>query len=112
MVCKLSSWIFLIPLLLNGLWVVCETAPSQQASPEAAECAKMCPMNHAANAGAVCLLLPGASQKTLTVIDFGVAILTPEVHLEPRIREQEFAHPVFPTYSSPSLSHHTPPPKI
>lgn len=116
---NLLGWVCLAPMLLNGLWVVCDDVPSkaaaapvsQELSEEAANCAKMCPMGHQMNAGEMCLILPGDSKKSITMVDFGVAILTPEVQFQPLAGLEGFVAelPVF--HSNPSLSNHTPPPK-
>jgi hypothetical protein len=111
------GWFLLIPLLMNGLWFVCEDVPVQaaaqsQESKEVADCLKICLLKHqAVNAGAICLILPGNSKTSITVLDFGVAILTPEVTLQPDIAAEEFLTVLTPSYSNPNIADHTPPPR-
>jgi hypothetical protein len=118
---NLLGWLLLVPVLFNGLWVVCndvstrvEAAPApHELSEEAANCMRICAMKHlTVDAGPMCFLLPGNSRTTVTVFDFGPALLTTEVQLQQPVTDaDEFvaALPVF--YSSPSLANHTPPPK-
>jgi hypothetical protein len=112
------GWFLLVPLLMNGLWFVCEGAPvqaaaqSQEQSEEAADCVRICVMKHrAVNAGPMCLILPGNPKTSVTVLDFGVAILTPEVHLQPATAAEEFVMVLDPSYSNPNTANYTPPPR-
>jgi hypothetical protein len=118
MIRNLIGWVLLAPMLLNGLWVVCNDGSSKAAAAPVpvelsqldADCAKMCPMKHQA-AGEMCLLLPGESKKSISILDFGVAILTPEFQLTPLSRAGALAPELPAAYSSPVLYSHTPPPK-
>ncbi len=115
---NILGWFLLMPMLLNGLWVVCDDVPSKAAaapvsqamSEQEANCVQVC-ARLLVELGDICLIFPGDSKKSITVVDFGAADLTPEIQLQPPAGVKEFAAemPVF--YSVPSLSNHTPPPK-
>jgi hypothetical protein len=118
---NLLGLLLLAPMLLNGLWVVCDDVPttaaaapeSHELSEEAANCVRVCILKHqTVNAGEMCFLLPGGSKTAVTTFDFGAAILTPEVQFPPAIDDAtEFVAALPVLYSSPSLANHTPPPK-
>ena len=116
---NLVGWVLLVPMLLNGLWIVCNDVPSTAAAAataqglpdEAADCVQMCPMKHQGNAGEMCLILPGAAKQSITIVDFGAAILTPEVQLQPLVSLETIGVALPASYSSPVLANHTPPPK-
>jgi hypothetical protein len=115
---KLVLWLLLAPLPFNGLWMVCNDAPSQDPAPaessakteNAPDCTKMCAMKSAAQSGAVCFLSAG-NKASVTIIVFGAAILPPEFRLQPlaQARQSLAATPDF--YLSPGLLQETPPPK-
>jgi len=105
-------------MLLNGLWVVCDDVPAKAAaapltrelSEQEANCVTICTrlLNEL---GDFCIILPGDARKSITVVDFGAAILTPQTGLQLPAGVKEFLAelPVF--YLTPVLSQHTPPPK-
>ena len=115
---KLLWSVLLAPLLLNGLWVVCDDASftaaagtvSQELSEQEANCARIC-ARLLTNGGEICLILPGDSKKSITVVDFGAAIVTPEIQLQPPAGVENFAVALPDFYLTPSLFIHTPPPK-
>src|SRR5207247_6698155 len=78
----LAIWILLIPMLSNGLWIVCgessETAPTADSLKQSEkDCIRICLMKHAAELGTICMALPGNTKNSasFTVIDLGVAVL-------------------------------------
>jgi hypothetical protein len=114
---KLVTWLLLAPMLVNGLWMVCSDASSETVtaataqSEESADCMKMCAMKYAKELGSICFVLPGDSQTSITIHDFGAAILPLEFRLQPFAVEEQFVTNVAHFYSNPSLYSHTPPPK-
>ncbi len=123
MVHKLTIWSLLLPMLLSGLWMVCNDglANSGQVSTkaltaltpseEAANCAKICAARHQEVLGPICILLPGGSKASITVIDFGAAILPAEIDLQCIATAETFVTGSLGRYSVPSLSYPTPPPR-
>ncbi len=106
-------------MLLGGLWVVCKSGPSdgQRAgtgsstqSEEEANCARICALKHRANAGAICLLLPG-SDTSISVLDFGAAILPSEISPERIAAAESMVIEAAAFYSNPILSDPNPPPR-
>lgn len=142
---KLVTWLLLLPLPVNGLWMVCRDAPQAQvAQPEQAsaptpadqnlfkilvgdadpqpaqtsakerntpECEKICSIKSAARGGPVCLLSSGG-KASLTIIVFGVAVISPQVQFHPPATAGQFLAEVQDIYLNPSLAHSTPPPKV
>jgi|SRR5262249_15572789 len=111
----LAIWMLLIPMLSNGLWIVCgessETTDSSKQSER--DCIRICLMRHAAELGTICLALPGntKSAASITVIDFGVAVLPLEFLLRPVDSDSPLVTTPYTAYTAPSLSNETPPPK-
>ena len=115
---KLVIWIILAPMLLNGLWMVCSGPSSETAATASSEqseenCSKICLMKHGVDLGTICFALPGDTRTstTITVFDFGVALLPLEFQLKPVAAEEQFVTELSVVYSNPSLSKQTPPPK-
>jgi hypothetical protein len=105
-------------MLLNGLWMVCsdpssEAAATASGSRSEENCAKICMMKHDVDLGTICFALPGDTRTstTITVFDFGVALLPLEFQLKPVVAEEPFLTELSSVYSNPSLSKQTPPPK-
>lgn len=123
MVHKLTIWLLLLPMLLSGLWMVCNDGPAhaEQASAgaltamtppeEAANCARICAARHQEILGPTCILLPGGSKASITVIDFGAAILPAGIDLQYIATAETFVAGALGRYSVPSLSYPTPPPR-
>src|SRR5437016_7083165 len=117
---KLLLSALLLPLLINGLWIVCNdsSGPSSEALPDASsgltqeqiDCIRICAMKHGLGDSTICLVLPGDA-KSITIVDFGVAILPAQVKLEP-IAIAENSSTDFPViYEAPVLFSATPPPR-
>jgi len=105
-------------MLLNGLWMVC-SGPSSEAAAAASgsqseeNCTKICLMKHGVDLGTICFALPGDTRTstTITIFDFGVALLPLEFRLNPIATEEPFVTEMSAVYSDPSLADQTPPPK-
>ena len=115
---KLVIWLLLTPMLLNGLWMVCsdsssDTAATASGAQSEENCSKICMMKHGVDLGTICFALPGGTRTstTITVFDFGVALLPLEFQLKPVSAEEPFVTELSAVYSNPSLSNQTPPPK-
>lgn len=110
---KLALAVLLPAMLLNGLWVVCppqDGADSPVSAKESADCVRICAALEA-SLGRICLLLPGHSNVSISVIDYGSAVLTHTVLVQPADMAQQF-EPVLPvSYGNPFLTNLTPPPK-
>lgn len=119
---NLVIWMLVAPLLLNGLWMVCNVGPSAAAksgpdssgqSEQAADCARICAAKHRLNNGEMCFILPGDARTSITVIDFGAAISPYDVfHLERTATTEQFVADMHSSYLNPSLSYTTPPPRV
>ena len=114
----LAIWILLIPMLSNGLWIVCgessETAAAADSLQQSEkDCIRICLMKHAAELGTICLALPGNTKNSasITVIDFGVAVLPLEFLLRPVDSDSPLVTTPYTAYTAPSLANETPPPK-
>ena len=114
-----ARWVLILPMLLNGLWIVCNDAQSgsettlefQGLSNQAAECARLCLREHPLGTGEICLILPGDASKSIAIVDFRVAILAHEIQLQPPAVTEAFITELRSLYSNPSLISHAPPPK-
>ena len=116
---RLATLVLLIPLSLNGLWMLCadgETpstpaeTPSQTAA-AAPHCTKtICPLTQAPT-GAICLISSNGDGSSIAAFMFAVAAppavetLTASIVLSDQVPEQPAL------YSNPTLSGLTPPPK-
>src|SRR2546422_210557 len=102
-------WMLLIPMLSNGLWIVCSdssevTAPDSLAQSDK-NCVQICLMNHAAELGTICFALPGNTKNSasITIFDFGVAILPLEFLLRPDGGDTQFVTTSCAVYTDPNL---------
>ena len=110
---KLAIWLLLPIMLLNGLWMVCsppDAADSPAHSQESADCIRICAALEA-SFGRICFFLPGNNKTSITILDFGAAILPIEFMLQPVVAEEPFVTRLTAAYSDPSLSDRTPPPR-
>src|ERR1700758_4277724 len=110
---KLAVLILLPAMLLNGLWLICpppDGADSAAPTKESADCIRICAALEA-SLGVICLLFPGHSNASITVVDYGAAILPGAVVVQPVRMDQQFEAEVPVSYGSPFLSNSTPPPR-
>ena len=125
---KLVAVILLLPLPLNGLWMVCgdvrsiaTQSPDPSAKPQdmadrtkmcpMAEGTKMCPEKPVAE-GSVCLLTADGDNGSIMVVVFGVAVLPIEISVQPPVLVSQFLPELPDYYSNPSLDQSTPPPRV
>ncbi len=113
------SSVLLIPLPLNGLWMVCEpgestssAAPASSAESEGdAECAKMCPVEKSKSSGPICLLTAGGGKTSIAILAFGVAVVPSALPLpQPFSTSCSLPAPLA-FLLNPHLPHSTPPPE-
>ncbi len=130
---KLAICLLLIPLPLNGLWLVCKNAPPVPQAPvepsaqadsnlleyfanaesdteTGANCVNECAWKAKSNDGSICLV-SGGSKTSLTILVFGVALLPPEVQLHPLAAARQLIAEPPELYLNPSVDRSTPPPK-
>jgi hypothetical protein len=120
---NLVLWFLLIPLPLNGLWMACDDRPAEEQaatgdSPaltqEQIDCIRICAMKHQAadeSGGPICIILPGNSRTSITIINFGTAIVPAKIELSPIAVVEQHATTLPEKYSAPSLPGATPPPE-
>jgi hypothetical protein len=116
---KLALCLLVLPLTLNGLWVICRDVPPQPQTPESAqsqasnnnvdeqkaECEKLC-----ARPSSLCLTSAG-DKTSVTIVVYGVAIFPAEVRVGlPSVARQTVAE-LGDLHSDPNLAHPSPPPK-
>ena len=110
---KLAIWILLPSMLLNGVWMVCST-PDTGASPmsaeEKADCIRICAALEA-EFGRICIIWPNSTKPSISVIDYGAAILPDEFIVKPFVTNEEVPAAFAASYGDPFLSNLTPPPK-
>jgi hypothetical protein len=106
-----------LPLMLNGLWVICHDAapaPKTQESAQAqspddelkAECEKLC-----ARQSSLCLVSPGDTT-SLSIVVLGVAIFPSHLQVtSPRV-SREHVREIFSSHSDPSIAEPSPPPEV
>ena len=80
-------------------------------SKESADCIRICAALEASLGTTICLIFPGHSNASITVIDYGAAIVPDEVLLAPSITTAQFEEQLPAFYGSPFLSGSTPPPR-
>ena len=114
----LVVWILLLPILSNGLWIVCSgssetTAVGDSVSQAEKDCIRICLKKYAAEFGTICVALPGNTKNStsITVVDFGVAVLTLESLLPPVTADAPLVAAPSARYTAPSLANDTPPPR-
>jgi hypothetical protein len=119
---RLATFVLLVPLSLNGLWMICaedETAAetvSASAAIDASDaegaehCAQMCPI-HQPEPGAICLISSNGDGTSLAAIFFVVAPPPAAETLTAAFVVRESVPEPAAQYSNPSLAGSTPPPK-
>jgi len=109
---KLAIWILLPAMLLNGLWMVCSTpgTDSPMSAQEKADCIRICAALEA-EFGRICIIWPGGSKPSISVIDYGAAILPAEILVKPIVTNEQAPVEFITSYGDPSLTNLTPPPK-
>ena len=111
---KFAIWLLLPPMLLNGLWMICHPPDAaESAAPSAeefADCIRICAAFEA-EFGKICIIWPGDTKPSITIFDFGAALLPEEIVLRPAATDEQLIPAWAALYSNPSLFTTTPPPK-
>ena len=122
---RFATLVLLVPLSLNGLWMVCAESPTDSPVPDAPEAAPvdvasavphcsgaMCPIEKPAETGAICLLSSTGDGVSIAAFAFVVAAPAAAVSMiasEISVAAQsEFATTL---YADASLNHTSPPPR-
>jgi hypothetical protein len=129
MIRRIAICLFLLPLALNGLWLICREAPpdtSAGTSPEAtlaaqatepaqsaaekrkAECERICGVH--AGAGPVCLLSPG-NKTSLSIVILGLSILPAATAVRPPAVTRRTAPEFSVLHFDPCIADPAPPPR-
>ena len=117
---KLVVVMLLLPLPLNGLWMVCgdvrsiaTQSPDPSAKPQdMAACTKMCPKEKPVTEGALCLLTADGDSGSIIVVVFGVTVLPAEAVVHPPVLANRPLPEMAGFYLNPSLAESTPPPRV
>jgi hypothetical protein len=115
---KLALCLLVLPLTLNGLWMICRDAPPQPQTPDSAqseassmdeqkaECERLC-----ARQSSLCLTSAG-DKTSVTIVVYGVAVFPGAVRVgSPSITRYTVAG-LRNLHSDPSIAHPSPPPRI
>ena len=110
---KLAIWVLLPSMLLNGVWMVCstpDTSESPMSAEEKADCIRICAALEA-EFGKICIIWPGGTKPSISVIDYGAAILPDEILVKPIVTNEGVPEVFSVSHGDPILSNLTPPPK-
>lgn len=126
---RIAICLFLLPLALNGLWLICREAPPemsidtsletsldaqatepQQSAAEKrkAECERICGVH--AGAGPVCLLSPG-NKTSLSIVIFGLSILPAATAARPPAPTRRTVPEFSALHFDPCIADPAPPPR-
>ena len=117
---RLATLLLVVPLSLNGLWMVCasgepavpatQTAKSQAGAKP--HCKFMCPAQKPAQPGAICVLTANVDGSSIAL--FAVAVTTPPAVVDGSVSQAvaEYLPQPDAIYASPSLAFPTPPPEV
>jgi len=111
---QIATWVLVVPLFLNGLWMLCaEEKPPEAQALSTADCTEMCPVQKSEEIapGAICIISSSGEGNSLTAIFFGVAPPPATVSwlAEFQVLESVTEQPEI--YRDPSLAGLTPPPR-
>ena len=114
---KLIIYLLLVPLPLNGLWLVCKDAPvvekaaaETDGNRDSPECILECARRAAQLSGVICFFSAG-DDVSVMVISFGTPILPPVVQLQLPGPTRRLAAELSDLYLTRSIAHANPPPK-
>jgi len=77
---------------------------------EKADCVRICAALEA-EFGRICIVWPGGTKPSISVIDYGAAVLPEEMLLQPVVTDEEVVANLPTSYGDPILSNLTPPPE-
>jgi hypothetical protein len=114
---KLALCLLVLPLTLNGLWVLCRDVPPAPQAPDSAqaqssdedqqkaECERLC-----ARQSPLCLVSAG-DKTSVTIVVFGVAVFPTHMGIGAPLNSREPVVELCDMRSDPTLVHPSPPPK-
>jgi hypothetical protein len=126
MIRRIVICLFLLPLALNGLWLICREAPPAETSLETsldvqatepqqsaaekrkAECERICGVH--AGAGPVCLLSPG-NKTSLSIVIVGLSILPAATAVRPPAATRRTVPEFSVLHFDPCIADPAPPPR-
>jgi hypothetical protein len=77
---------------------------------EEADCIRICAALEA-EFGRICIIMPGGTKPSISIVDYGAAALPEEIVLKPVVTDEQLAAELPVSHRDPILSNLTPPPK-
>lgn len=112
---RLATWMLLIPLSFNGLWMMCADggkAPQQAAAAaNNPKCKTMCPLEKPVESGAICVISSDGDGRSIAVFVFELALPAAMEHLLVPARVGYATAEQSARYRGPAPWNSTPPPK-
>jgi hypothetical protein len=114
---KIAFCLLVLPLTLNGLWVICRDVPpatqtsesaksdSSNADQQKTECERLC-----ARQSSLCLTSAG-DKTSVTIVVYGVAIFPSEVRVGPPSVARQTVADLRDLHSDASIARPSPPPR-
>jgi hypothetical protein len=112
---KLTLCLLMLPLTLNGFWIICRDVPPEPQAPDSAqssvvdqqkaECEKLC-----ARQSSLCLT-SGADKTSVTIIVYGMAIFPAEIQIGAPSLSRQTSTELRDLHSDPNIPQPSPPPK-
>jgi len=114
---KLALGLLVLPLTLNGLWMICRDAPPQSQTQDSAEsqasdvdqqkaeCERLC-----ARQSSLCLTSAG-DKTSVTIVVYGIAIFPSEVQVSVPSASRQPVAELRDLHSDPNIAHPSPPPE-
>jgi hypothetical protein len=87
-----------------------DTGETPMSAQEKADCIRICAALEA-EFGRICIIWPDSSKPSISVIDYGAAILPDELVVKPIVTNEKAPTAFAAAYGDPLLSNLTPPPK-
>jgi hypothetical protein len=116
LLCKLTLCMLVLPLTLNGFWIVCRDVPPAPQAPDSAqssnvdqqkaECERLC-----ARQSSLCLT-SGADKTSVTIIVYGVAIFPTEIQIGVPSVSRQTSSELRDLHSDPNIPQLSPPPRV
>ena len=112
---KLTLCLLVLPLTLNGLWILCRNVAPEPQAPDAAqsssideqkaECERLC-----ARQSSLCLT-SGADKTSVTIVVYGVAIFPAEIQIGAPSSSLQTLTELRDLHSDPNIAQPSPPPR-
>lgn len=112
---KLTLCLLVLPLTLNGLWMICRDVQPEAQAPDSAqsstidqqkaECERLC-----ARQSSLCLT-SGADKTSVTIIVFGLAVFLPQTQIVSPSTTRRTSTELREAHSAPNIAQPSPPPE-